>query len=137
MNQRYSIQEVADKTGLSAHTLRYYERIGLIDSVSRADNGHREYSPDDLGWIEFLKKLRTTGMPIRTMQRYAALQAEGEHTVFERLAILREHRDKIKADLDELMQYLDVIEYKVQFYQQVVAQYERELEAGRLEHEPA
>jgi DNA-binding transcriptional MerR regulator len=126
MQAHYSIQEASEQTGLSAHTLRYYERIGLIHPVARASSGHRVYSDDDIGWIEFLKKLRSTGMPIRQMQRYAELQSQGEHTVHERLALLRAHHEKVEADLAELLEYRAVIEHKIAHYQQVADQLERE-----------
>ncbi|MCA9976226.1 MAG: MerR family transcriptional regulator, partial [Anaerolineales bacterium] len=63
-----TIQEVAEMTGLTAHTLRYYEKIGLLESIDRHGNGHRRYDEADLGWIHFLKLLRGTGMPIQQMQ---------------------------------------------------------------------
>ena len=78
MDAELTIQEAAAETGLSIHTLRYYERIGLIHPVDRATNGHRRYTPGDLGWIDLLKRLRATGMPIQRMQQYAALQRQGE-----------------------------------------------------------
>ncbi|NDJ76946.1 MAG: MerR family transcriptional regulator [Chloroflexi bacterium] len=126
MTDKFSIQQVAEQTNLSPHTLRYYERIGLIHPVHRGDNGHREYTAGDVGWIDFLKKLRATGMPIRQMLQYAQLQAEGDYTVNERLDILREHHTKIKAELDELLRYLEVIEYKIGHYQQVADEMQAE-----------
>jgi len=117
-----TIQEVADRTGLSTHTLRYYERSGLmIAPVTRAANGHRQYSEDDIGWIEFLKKLRTTGMPIREMRRFAELQCQGDITMDQRLAILKAHRRRVVADLEELTEYLRVIEWKIEHYTDCLA----------------
>ena len=104
-----SIQEVAERTGLSAHTLRYYERIGLIEGVDRADNGHRRYTPGNLGWIEFLNCLAS-------MTQYAALQRTGAGTVAERLALLKAHRDAVLAEIAALQENLAVIEYKIDFY---------------------
>src|SRR5690606_38983841 len=85
MNEGLTIQQVAEATQLSEHTLRYYERIGLIHPISRADNGHRRYSPDDIGWIDFLTKLRAAGMTIQQMQAYAELQRRGDETLPERV----------------------------------------------------
>ncbi len=121
-----TIQQMAQQTELSVHTLRYYERIGLIHPIARADNGHRRYSADDIGWIEFLKKLRATGMPISQMQRYAQLQAQGEHTIHERLAMLEAHQRALEDKIAELMQYMETINYKVNLYREIAAKYERE-----------
>src|SRR5574340_1589499 len=87
-----TIQQVAGRTGLSEYTLRYYEHIGLIESVNRAENGHRRYTEGDIGWIEFLKCLRATGMPVAQMKDYADLTRSGDHTIGDRVNILEEHR---------------------------------------------
>jgi DNA-binding transcriptional MerR regulator len=114
-----TVQEASDKTGLSAHTIRYYERIGLLPSIERAKNGHRRYSEDDIGWIEFLKCLRSTGMPISEMQRYVELQQAGDSTLDDRLALLEAHRRRIKAKMRELNRFLDRIEGKIGYYQEL------------------
>ncbi len=77
MSQELNIQKVAHVTGLSVHTLRYYEKIGLLDLVVRTSSGYRHYTEADLSWIEFLKRLRETGMPIATMQKFAELRRKG------------------------------------------------------------
>lgn len=74
---KLTIQEAAQATGLTTHTLRYYERIGLIHPIDREENTRRRYSTDDIGWIDFLTKLRATGMSIKDMQKYAKLQRQG------------------------------------------------------------
>jgi DNA-binding transcriptional MerR regulator len=117
-----TVQEASDKTGLSGHTIRYYERIGLIPSIERASNGHRRYSEDDIGWIEFLKCLRSTGMPIAEMQRYVELQQEGDSTFQDRLALLEAHRRRIKAKMRELNSFLEKIEGKIGYYQEMKMQ---------------
>jgi DNA-binding transcriptional MerR regulator len=117
METGLTVQEAAQKTGLSAHTVRYYERIGLIPSIQRATNGHRRYSEADIGWIEFLKCLRSTGMPISEMQRYVELQQEGDSTLQERLALLEAHRCRIKAKIRELNSFLKRVEGKIGYYQ--------------------
>ena len=116
-----TIQEVADRTGLSAHTLRYYERIGLIHPVDRASSGHRRYSASDVGWLDFMRCLRSTGMPIREVKRYAELFAEGDRTLAERRALLEAHRRRIEDDMRELAKNLDAIKYKIAYYEQLEA----------------
>ncbi len=121
MTNLLTIQEVADKTGLSTHTLRYYEKIGLIQCVDRADNGHRRYSPNDVGWLDFLKCLRSTGMPVREVKLYAELYEEGDSTTTERRELLETHRARIEADLRELTANLEAIKYKIAYYQELEA----------------
>jgi DNA-binding transcriptional MerR regulator len=113
-----SIQQVAEYTGLSAHTLRYYERIGLIEPVTRAGSGHRRYTEDDVGWIEFLKKLRSTGMPIREMKRYADLLSQGPDTIGARRALLEAHQHRIEENLRQLTENLAAIKWKVAHYRE-------------------
>jgi len=123
---RLTIQEVAQATGLSAHTLRYYERVGLIHPIGREENTHRRYTPDDVGWIDFLTKLRATGMSIKDMQKYAELQRRGDETLPERVEMLKSLRDRVEAHMDELNEHLKLIYYKIELYQKIVA--EKELE---------
>jgi DNA-binding transcriptional MerR regulator len=118
--EQLTIQQVAEMTGLSVHTLRYYERIGLIHPIERADNTHRRYTMDDVGWIEFLNKLRSTGMSIQQMQRYTDLQREGDSTLIERVTMLRTLRSEAEARIEEMQEYLKVIYYKIDLYQSLV-----------------
>ena len=111
-----TIQQVAAATGLSEHTLRYYERIGLIHAIHRADNGHRRYAPDDVGWIDFLTKLRATGMTIQQMQQYAELQRQGDSSLPERVEMLRAHRCQVQAQVDALCEHLRLISFKIEVY---------------------
>ena len=113
-----SIGDAAEVSGVSAHTLRYYERAGLMRPVGREGNGHRLYSEDDLGWIEVLTKLRKTGMPIRRMRRYAELVFAGDGTERERLALLEAHRDDVRKELAQLQQCLAFVEFKVEKYKE-------------------
>jgi DNA-binding transcriptional MerR regulator len=112
------IGEAATASGVSAHTLRYYERAGLLPPIGRESNGHRLYSEADLAWIEVLTKLRRTGMPIRRMRQYAALAFEGDSTNAQRLALLEAHRDCVRKELAELKQNLAFVEYKVEMYKE-------------------
>ncbi len=126
LKDRLTIQEVAQATGLSAHTLRYYERVGLIHPIDREQNTHRRYTTNDVGWIDFLTKLRATGMSIKDMQKYAELQRRGDETLAERVEMLKSLRDKVEAHMDELNEHLKLIHYKIEIYQKIVA--EKELE---------
>lgn len=119
-NENLTIQQVAEATGLSEHTLRYYERIGLIHPINRADNGHRRYLPTDVGWIDFLNKLRATGMSIQQMQMYAELQRQGDCTLPQRVAMLKAHREQVEQRMDELCEHLTLISHKIEFYSEIV-----------------
>lgn len=117
---KLTIQEVSHATGLSTHTLRYYERIGLIHPINREENTRRCYTTDDVGWIDFLMKLRATGMSIKDMQRYAALQRRGDETLPERVEMLKSLRDKVESHIEEMNEHLKLIYYKIDYYQKVV-----------------
>jgi DNA-binding transcriptional MerR regulator len=113
-----TIAEAAERTGLTAHTLRYYERDGLLlHDVDRAPSGHRRYTDDDLRWIEMVTRLRATGMPIRDVRRYAALVRDGEGNEAERLALLLAHRDVVERQLAEVTSHLRAIDYKIALYE--------------------
>jgi DNA-binding transcriptional MerR regulator len=114
-----TIAEAAERSGLSAHTLRYYERIGLIHPVGRRQNGHRRYGRDDIEWLEFLIKLRTTDMPIRQMVEYAELVREGPHTAARRRAMLEAHRVVLRERIADLEETAGVIDRKIEIYTQM------------------
>ncbi|SDG80696.1 MULTISPECIES: MerR family transcriptional regulator [unclassified Microbacterium] len=117
-----SIAEAADATGVSAHTLRYYERAGLmLQPVDRASSSHRRYSDADLAWIRFLARLRWTGMPIATMRRYTELVRDGESTVAERRRLLVEHREVVRRQLDEVTLSLAAIDHKIDIYDKEIS----------------
>ena len=113
-----SIAEAAEISGLSAHTLRYYERAGLLEPVGRNGSGHRRYREADLERITFLARLRATGMPIREVRRYAELMQEGEATNVDRLATLEAHRDAVLAGLETTARNLELIDWKIAFYKE-------------------
>ena len=113
-----SIAEAARRTGVSVHTLRYYERAGLVVSpVDRTSGGRRRYRELDLKWIVICTKLRATGMPIRTIKRYAQLVSAGPGNEEERLALLQSHRAGVTAKLAELQENLKLIDHKIDVYQ--------------------
>ena len=116
MPTQITIAEAAERSGLSAHTLRYYERIGLIHPVGRGQNGHRRYGRDDIEWLEFLIKLRTTDMPIRQMVEYAELVREGPQTASRRRAMLEAHREALRERIAELEETAGVIDRKIETY---------------------
>jgi DNA-binding transcriptional MerR regulator len=96
------IGEAAREAGVSAHTLRYYERLGLISAVARGLRGERRYAAGDLEWISFLKRLRATGMPVREMARFAELRRAGDATLRERARLLEEHAARVQHRITEL-----------------------------------
>ncbi|GLQ56961.1 MerR family transcriptional regulator [Devosia nitrariae] len=110
------IGELARRSGLSSHTLRYYERIGLLPYADRDRSGQRDYDASILTWIEFIGRLKTTGMPIREMLRYAALRERGAGTEAERCRLLEQHRDSVRAHLAELSECLLVLDTKIAGY---------------------
>lgn len=113
-----TIAEAAEVSGVSAHTLRYYERAGLIGDVDRAASGHRRYTDDDLAWIHVLQCLRATGMPIRDIRRYAELARSSEDNLEDRLALLEEHRAAVRAQLLEVQGHLAFIDRKIDTYKE-------------------
>jgi DNA-binding transcriptional MerR regulator len=114
-----SIAAAALVTGLSPHTLRYYERAGLmLEPIARATSSHRRYSEAEVEWVTFLTKLRSTGMPIRTMRRYADLVREGSGTETERLELLQSHRRTVQAQVEAAANHLKAIDYKISLYQE-------------------
>jgi len=112
-DQLLTIEQASKLTGLSAHTLRYYERIALLSPVGRATNGHRRYSQRDLERIRFLTYLRLTGMHLEQLKAYTALLEQGEAGIPGRIALLQGHREQVALKVENLRQMLGVIEYKL------------------------
>ena len=119
MASHLSIDEVARRTGLTAHTLRYYERIGLIAPVGRAEGGQRRYAAADLAWIDFLLRLRTTRMPIAQMQTFATLRAAGDNTVPDRRRMLETHLQDVLAEIEAMRLSVQALEEKIGYYRAV------------------
>ena len=115
-----SIAEASACSGLSAHTLRYYERIGLIDAVTRSRGGQRCYRPSDLDWLAFLVRLRATGMSIADMQRFAGLRRAGDVSVVERLDLLRTHRAELEERIRSLRRHARALDQKIAHYELLV-----------------
>jgi DNA-binding transcriptional MerR regulator len=112
-----SIAEAARRTGVSVHTLRYYERAGLVvNPVDRTATGRRRYHQLDLDWIVICTKLRATGMPIKAIRRYAQLVSAGHGNEQERLALMEAHRAEVTAKLAEVQENLKLIDHKIDVY---------------------
>jgi len=117
IRNEYTIQQVAEIKNISAHTLRYYEKIGVLEPINRHDNGHRRYRDEDLGWIDFLKLLRETGMPVQQIKEFMELAREGDPTIPERVAVLSAHRNQLSERIAELQAHLEHLNNKIAFYQ--------------------
>jgi DNA-binding transcriptional MerR regulator len=113
METTFSIQQVAELTGLSIDTLRYYERIRLLEPVSRAPSGHRQYKQKDLDWIGLLINLRETGMPLAEMLHFAELRRQGNATASERLRLLEHHQRALEQRMQKLEQHMVALQQKI------------------------
>jgi DNA-binding transcriptional MerR regulator len=116
-----TIKEAAARTGISTHTLRYYERIGLMAPVARAGSGHRRYGEGDLRWVEFLRKLHATDMSIKKMLEYARLVRRGAGTMRARRDLLDRHREDVEKEIEKLRSSLAGIKKKVALYDRAIA----------------
>ncbi|KUJ69480.1 MerR family transcriptional regulator [Streptomyces albus subsp. albus] len=120
---RLSIGQVAERTGLSVHALRFYEREGLfVNAVGRGPGGRRVYSEDDVDWLTVCIILRASGMPLPALRRYAELVREGAGNEEERLRLMREHQEHITTQIGRLTESLDLIRFKVGVYEDLVDQ---------------
>lgn len=117
MVSHYTVQEAAEMTQVNPHTLRFYERIGLL-RVSRADNGHRRYTDDDLGWVRFVMLLRGTKMPLPEIAAFMKLEKDGQTTIDKRRQMLENHRETLVQHIHELQTYLTALDAKIDYYRQ-------------------
>lgn len=115
--ERMRIGQVVQETGLSASTLRYYEREGLV-SVARDGTGRRLYDAQDVSWIRFLQRLRAASMPIGLMRRYAQLRKAGPSTLRERLELLCDYESDVRSRIAELSTHADALDAKIGLYRQ-------------------
>lgn len=116
MENKYSIKQVSEETGLSIHTLRYYEQAGLIDGIVRDKNGYRQYSKADIIWFGVLSYLRTMGMSIQEMKDFTALHSNKVSTIAARRALMEDYRSKVIDQMKLLEQTVEKIDYKIEFY---------------------
>ncbi|MGV9215545.1 MerR family transcriptional regulator [Micromonospora sp. RB23] len=127
-----SIGQVAERTGLSVHALRFYEQEGVfVDPVRRGPAGRRVYTQNDVDWLTVCIILRTSGMPLPALRRYADLVRAGAGNEEERLALLREHRERVTSQIGKLTQCLDLIGFKVGVYEDLLDEAQRAVEPGR------
>ncbi|MFF2912704.1 MerR family transcriptional regulator [Paenibacillus sp. NPDC057934] len=123
MEKLLTIRQVANVTGLSVHTLRYYENIGLLCSIDRNENGYRCYSSADITWIEFLTRLKATGMSIVKMLEIAELRRQGDATLTTRRILLEEHYEEVQKNIMELQNNLDLLAKKIVTYKGMESNY--------------
>ncbi|GIO28986.1 MULTISPECIES: MerR family transcriptional regulator [Paenibacillus] len=119
-----TIKEATELTGITAPTLRYYEKEGLLPHVKRNETGKRLYDDEDLSWISFVTALRATGMPIAQIQKYVYLYKEGDSTIAERKMMMLQHKKEIEKSIRELYFNLDKINYKLALYDVLESQIE-------------
>lgn len=117
----YTPGQVAEETGFSLDTLRYYERIGLLGRVRRNAAGQRRFTEEDLGWLGMLRCLRDTGMPIAEMLRFAELTRAGDHTIPDRVALLEEHDRNVERQIATLRERQAAIRHKIEYYRDLLA----------------
>ncbi|MNJ39567.1 HTH-type transcriptional regulator AdhR [compost metagenome] len=113
---KYSIGKVAELTGLSIHTLRYYEKEGILPPIKRNEFGTRVFDEDDMQWIEFTCCLRDTGMNIEEMKTFAQLTLQGDETIPKRVDLLNRQQERILNQVNQLIAYLSMIEHKLEKY---------------------
>ena len=121
------IAEVSAQYGLSSDTLRYYERVGLIPTVNRNESGIRDYNEIDLRRVEFIKCMRSAGLPIEVLIDYVALVQQGDKTIAARKEILVEQRDLLVARMNEMQKTLDILNHKIEVYENAVLKKEKHM----------
>jgi DNA-binding transcriptional MerR regulator len=121
------IAEVSEQYGISSDTLRYYERIGLIQPVNRNNGGIRDYSELDLRRVQFIKCMRSAGLPVEVLTEYIKLVQQGDQTIEARKEILKEQRVLLLARMKEMQKTLDILDYKIEVYENAVLKTEKEI----------
>jgi DNA-binding transcriptional MerR regulator len=121
------IAEVSEQYGISSDTLRYYERVGLIQPVNRNNGGIRDYSELDLKRVEFIKCMRSAGLPVEVLTEYIKLVKQGDQTIEARKEILKEQRVLLLARMKEMQKTLDILDYKIEVYENAVLKTEKEI----------
>ncbi len=114
--QELTIAQAADAVGVSAHTIRYYERAGLLAPIDRNGSGHRRFTDEDIAWLVTCTRLRATGMPIRRIREYAELVVAGDGNEASRLEILEAHRREVIERMREIEHNLEAIDRKIELY---------------------
>lgn len=122
------IAEVSERFGISSDTLRYYERVGLIPPVHRTGSGIRDYNDLDLNRVEFIKCMRSAGLPIEVLTEYIGLVQQGDQTIAARKEILKEQKENLVARMQEMQKTLDLLNYKIRVYEDAVLKREQEID---------
>lgn len=121
------ISEVSDQSGISSDTLRYYERIGLLPPVNRNESGIRDYSELDMRRVEFIKCMRSAGLPIEVLIEYYGLVQQGDQTMEARKAILINQREQLVARMAEIQKTIDLVDHKLEVYEHMLLEKEKEI----------
>ena len=121
------IAEVSEHYGMSSDTLRYYERIGLIQPVNRNESGIRDYNEIDIRRVEFIKCMRSAGLPIEVLIEYVGLVQQGDQTIDARKEILKEQRELLAGRMNEMQKTLDILDHKIELYEKAVLKKEKEM----------
>jgi DNA-binding transcriptional MerR regulator len=115
-----NIQKFAELSEISAHTIRYYEKIGLLRNINRNSSGHRSFTEGDIVWADFIKRLKDTGMSLQDIRRYADLRAEGEHTAKLRMQLLQAHTKILEERIAAEVLHLQKLNEKIKFYETLI-----------------
>ncbi|PIE66616.1 MAG: MerR family transcriptional regulator [Desulfobacterales bacterium] len=115
-----NVREFSERVGVSPHTIRYYEKAGLLGTVRRLPNGYRDFSEKDIDWIAFIQRLKDTGMPLAEIRRYAEMRVQGDSTLLERQQLLEAHAKKLKENISRQQHYYHKLIEKIAFYQSVI-----------------
>ncbi len=113
-----NIKRVTQLTGLSDHTLRYYEKIGLLLNIARNSAGHRDYSQKDLIWIALIKRLKATNMPLSEIKQFSILRSKGDSTIPARVSMLEKHRQRVQLQIEQLRLHQQKIDQKIELCKQ-------------------
>lgn len=116
-----NVKEFSRRVGISPHTVRYYEKIGLLRDIRRLPNGHRDFSEKDISWIGFVQRLKETAMPLEQIHHYADLRERGESTLEERQELLERHAAALQESLAEQQRHLDKLREKIALYESAIS----------------
>jgi DNA-binding transcriptional MerR regulator len=125
-----NIKKVSELTGVSADTIRYYERVGLIHPIQRTETGIRNFDEEDIRWINYARHMRHAGLSIESMTNYVSLFREGEHTIPQRKELIRQQMDELTEKIDALMDTRDRLAYKLANYEEHLQPIETSLREG-------
>ncbi|WP_064603694.1 MerR family transcriptional regulator [Photobacterium sp. J15] len=116
-----NIKRFSELVGVSAYTLRYYEKVGLLRNIKRDASGHRFYTQSDIEWVRFIVRLKDTGMELEGIKQYADLREVGDGTLQQRKQLLEQHRSKLKSDIEFQLAHLKALDGKIAFYEEKIS----------------